>query len=1081
MKLQYYAAAVALIFTACQVQNENPIPFRSLGPNQTGITFSNTLRFRTDINILEYLYYYNGGGVAVGDINNDGLDDIYFTANQAPDRLYLNLGNLQFKDISEEAGLTMDNSWSTGVSMDDVNNDGFLDIYVSKVGAFEVRGGHNLLYLNNGDGTFTESAEKLGVAFSGFSTQAAFLDYDRDGDLDMYLLNHAVHSVRSYGKIEKRQTKDSLSGDRFYENRLNTPEARFIDVTDASGIYNSPLGYGLAIRVADINRDGWQDLYIGNDFHENDFIYLNNGDKTFTESIASLINHTSRFTMGVDMADLNNDGLEDIFSTDMMPNDASIFLKSGGEDTDKVDRIKKEFGFEPQLARNHLQLNTGVSGYSEIALMTEAYATDWSWSVLLADFDNDTHQDIFISNGIVKRPNDLDYINYLSNVSFGAYKDEQLAVQQKKVIDQMPTLKIPNVLFKNKGDLAFETLEKAALGAPNFSTGAAFSDLDNDGDLDLVVNNINEPATVYKNQTNRGGLQIQLQGSEQNPNVKGSVVKVFTQGKAFTQAFQTTRGFQSSSSHRIHFGIPAGQAVDSITVDWNDGTSQTEIFDTTLSRVTVAQNNTAPTETAPQMAKSFALKILPTRHEENYFLDYEREQLIPEKLSAEGPALCIADFNGDGLNDFFIGAARFRPSQIWLAQDNGSYTNVTIPDFKTDQQFEDVDAATLDIDRDGDLDLYVVSGGNDLEQFDKDLIDRIYLNDGHGNFSRARINLPQTNGSTISIADFDKDGYDDFFIGSRSIPGAYGLPPDSYIIRNNSGKGLEIFATLPLGMISDSKWKDLDGDGFLDLILVGDWMPITVLRNVDGKQFIDETETLGLSDTHGLWNAVDFLDIDDDGRLDIVAGNAGLNLKWKASIEKPIWLYLDDFDENEQLDPIIFYDFFGSYVPFNTKDKLGQQLPYIKKRFPNYNAFAEVRTIEDLTGKKDGDLLMTRKITELRSMVYLQKQSGFQGVPLPEIAQRTSMEALTVDTKSKAITYVGNYKDYVVELGESTSNAGGKLSQFNNQTQQFETIQSLPLPNNNAYRAIAPLNDSESLILTNNEYAYILTEITSKQ
>ena len=1080
MKLTPFVWAIILLFTACQPSIQNPIAFDALDSKTTGIEFSNTLKFRTDINILEYLYYYNGGGVAVGDLNNDGLEDIYFTANQGPDRLYLNNGNMSFTDISETAGLIMDNTWSTGVSMDDVNNDGWLDIYVSKVGAFETSGGHNLLYLNNGDATFTEASEALGVAFSGFSTQAAFLDYDRDGDLDLYLLNHAVHSVRSYGKTTKRKEKDPLSGDLLLEDRLNEAAGQFVDVTEAAGIYSSPLGYGLTVRVADINDDGWSDIYVGNDFHENDFIYLNNQDKTFKESIASLVNHTTRFTMGVDIADLNNDGLQDIFSTDMMPNNPDIFLKSGGEDSDKVDRIKKEFGFEPQLARNHLQLNQGAFGFSELALMTETYATDWSWSVLLADFDNDMQQDIFISNGIVKRPNDLDYINYLSNVSFGSYQDNQLEDQQKEVIDQMPTLKIPNVLFKNKGALAFESLEKSTIGRPNFSTGAAYSDFDLDGDLDIIVNNINEKATLYENQTNRGGLRIQLKGTKENPVVKGAKVQLFSKESALMQELQTTKGFQSSSSHYLHFGLPDKTIVDSIRVEWTDGTVQLEPIGQTLSAIAITKKASAqPKRIENKQVADYELKVLPVRHEENYYLDYEREQLMPEKLSSEGPATVVADFNNDGRNDFFIGGARYRPSQIWIAESDGSYRSNDIPDFKTDEVFEDVDAATLDVDQDGDLDLYVVSGGNDLEQFDKNMIDRIYLNDGQGVFSRAMISLPQTNGSTIAVGDFDNDGYDDFFVGSRSIPSAYGLSPDSYIIQNKKGRGLEILATLPIGMVTDSAWKDINNDGLLDLILVGDWMPITVLLNQDGKNFINATKSLGLDNTEGLWNVVDFSDVDGDGTLDIIAGNTGLNFKWKASVEKPVWLYLDDFDENEQLDPIIFFDFFGEYVPFNSKDKLGQQLPYLKKRFPQYKDFSKVRSIEALTGKKENELLATKKITELRSMIYLQKETGFKAVPLPKVAQRSSIEDFYIDPETQAISFVGNYKDYVVELGVSTGNPGGKLERFNSKTQTFEQYNSFGLPSHNAYRAIQPLTKNEYLILTNDEYAYILKDTSN--
>ena len=523
MKRALFLLCAAFVVLNCDRSPQakpHQIPLTALPAEQTGITFENNLVYKDNINILEYLYYYNGGGVAIGDINNDGLEDIFFTANQGSDKLYLNQGNLTFKDITTEANIYTDNSWSSGVAMEDVNNDGYLDIFVAKVGNHKGLQAHNILYLNNGNGTFTENSRQLGLDFSGLSTQPAFIDYDRDGDLDLYLLNHAVHTVRSYGTTKKRLEEAPLSGDRFYENRLNEAEASFVDVTETSGIYSSPLGYGLAVRVADINRDGWPDLYVGNDFHENDFVYLNQKDKTFKEAVKETISHSSRFTMGVDIADLNNDGLLDIFSTDMMPNQAEIFLKSGGEDTDKVDRIKKDFGFEPQLAHNNLQLQNKNGSFSEVSLMADVYATDWSWSVLLADFDNDWNNDIFISNGIVKRPNDLDYINYISDIKFASYAREEQNELRKEIIAEMPTLKIPNVLFKNKGNLKFSALEDSFLGAPSFSNGAAFSDLDNDGDLDLVVNNINEKASLYENKYNQGGLTISLSHPE-NKNLNG--------------------------------------------------------------------------------------------------------------------------------------------------------------------------------------------------------------------------------------------------------------------------------------------------------------------------------------------------------------------------------------------------------------------------------------------------------------------------------------------------------------------------------------------------------------------------------
>ena len=1074
IKTYLHIVLVFFLFISCEDSIDNgPIKFEIKSAKDTGLDFSNTLNYSSELNIIEYLYYYNGGGVAVGDINNDGLEDLYFSANQLPDKLFLNLGNLKFRDISNSSGLNKDSSWSNGVSMEDVNGDGFLDIYVCKVGNYKNLSSHNLLYINLGNSTFEESSAKFGLDFSGFSTQASFLDYDLDGDLDMYLMNHSVHSVRSYGKSVKRSEKDSLSGDLFFENRINEKENSFINVTDKSRIYNSSLGYGLAIISSDINDDGWPDLYIGNDFHENDYIYINNKDGTFTESIKRLTTHTSRFTMGVDIADINNDGFRDVFTTDMLPYDKEVFLKSAGEDSDKVNQIKREFGFEDQLARNHLLLNSGNNSFNDIALQTNTFATDWSWSALIQDFDNDSWNDIFVTNGIVKRPNDLDYINFLSDVDFGNYMVSQQSNLKKVLIDQMPTLKIKNFLFKNLDGFNFTSTTSSQIGKPSFSNGAAYSDLDNDGDLDLIVNNLNDEAWIMENVSENDNNYISFEFEEKS-NSKGAKIELYSGNKSFVKEYITTKGFQSSSTHKIHFGLESISKIDSIKIIWPENIQQI------ITSFDINHNNKI-SRTLSVKKKSFKssnvnthLEKFPFKHVENLFEDYDYEKLIPEKLSNEGPALVVNDFNGDGLDDLFLGGATYQSGQIFIKQINGKYEILKNPEIDKDSNYEDIDASAFDFDSDGDLDLYVVSGGNESKELQPLSQDRIYLNNGKGLFTKLPLSLPFTNGATISSADIDNDGIVDFFVGARSIPRSYGLSPFSFIIKN-TGKNLEIVSKQRLGMITDSVFEDLNSDGFVDLIICGDWMPITVLINQNGSEFIDKTIEFGLGDSEGLWNTIEITDINNDGMKDILAGNVGLNSKLKADLSKPINLFLDDFDNNGQIDPIIFYTLFGKYLTFSSKNKLTEQIPAIKKKYISYKEFSKVETIEDLTGKSEDEILEIKSIKELRSMLYLGSKEGFKKIPLPKEAQMSNIQDFIVESidGNVKVKFVGNHYDYVTELGKNMSNSGGEITDFENF--KFNTYKSLNLPNSFNGRRIHKLSSNQYLIVLNNNHSYILT------
>ena len=1075
-KFLFFKISAIIFFIGCtsniSKSSEIDLKFKALDSDVTGVTFNNRLKSNTDLNIIEYLYYYNGGGVALGDINNDGLDDIFFSGNEVNDQLYLNQGNMVFKNISKSSGIANQNNWSTGASMADVNNDGFIDIYVSTVSDYKNLKGHNRLYINNGDLTFTESSKKIGLDFEGFGTHASFFDYDNDGDLDVYLLNHTIHTPRNYGRSDRRITRDEKSGDRLYENLLNEGTLEFIEVTDKAGIFSSSLGYGLALSTVDINNDGYIDIYVGNDFHENDYLYINNGDKTFSELSNKKLSHTSRFTMGVDIADINGDLIQDIFTLDMMPYKSDIFMKSGGEDSDKVSQIKKDYGYNEQFARNHMQLGSKQGIFKDVALITNTYASDWSWSVLIEDFDNDTDRDIFITNGIFKRPNDLDFINFQSNVLYENYNGDDDKLEQD-LIDQMPMLKLSNTLFLQESEFNFRMLGESIGIPPSYSNGSAVSDLDNDGDLDLVSNNINEEAQILENQSNNlnnSFIKLNIKNNNGSPSL-GAKVIIHAAEKTLKKEINNSRGFASTSSSIVHFGLSNIEIVDSVEVRWLDGTSN-KFYDLDVNQIhNISPKYSNLSSDFKKDSDVFELEEIDFKHRENNYLDYEREPLMPERLSIEGPAYVSSDFNGDGVKDIFIGGAKLQSPKLFIQTSKGLFNEVNNLAFSQDSQFEDVDAAAFDFDQDGDMDIYVMSGGNEYVDGDPNLMDRLYINNGNAVFNKFPANLPSTNGGSISSADFNNDGYPDLFIGSRSIPGGYGLSPVSIIVKStpDTDSYFEVVAQSPLGMVTDSKYADINNDGIMDLVVIGDWMPISILIGEGDNKFTNQTTNYNLGKSSGFWNTVEIVDINKDGKLDIIAGNSGLNHKWKANQEFPVKVYLDDFDDNSSLDPIIFYNFFGDPVPFASRDKLVNSLPYLKKKFLKYNDFVDARDIVSLTDRKE--IFETKLVNEMRSMLYIQDQENkFIPQPLPNQLQISSIEDFFVDDDK--IYYVGNFSGYVSELGPSLSNSGGVLIGFDGNG--FIEHKSLGLPINYEGRHIDKLNNNTLLIIGNNNQAYRL-------
>lgn len=950
LKSIYYLLVLMLIFSC---NGKTDTLFESLPASETNIHFENTLEKKHLFSILYYLYYYNGGGVAIGDINNDSLPDIYLTANSTGhNKLYLNKGNFQFEDITEKAGVKGLSDWCSGVTMADVNADGLLDIYVSTVsGKYELKG-HNELYINNGNNTFSEMSADYGLNTTCFTTQSAFFDYDHDGDLDCYILNQSHHPHANIVDTAMRKTYDASSGDRLYRNDLNAAAKKFVDVSKEAGISQSSLGYGLGLAVADFNNDGWEDIYIGNDFHENDYYYINQHNGSFIDEGAKHFGHYSRFSMGNDAADYNNDGQIDIVTVDMLPPKEKYLKTYGSDENQDVYKVKlNRNGYQNQYSRNCLQLNNGNGvSFSDVALIANVPATDWSWSPLFADFDNDGNKDLFISSGIVKRPVDLDYVKFASGLkNKGMDKTDKF---DDEAIEAMPDGASHPFLFKGDGKLAFKEVSKdwGTEDMEGYFNGAAYADLDNDGDLDMVVNAINAPAAVMKNNApKKNYLSLSFKSDSTNGFGIGAKAYLFTKGRMQYQQLMLTRGFQSSSDARLHFGLNDITSIDSMLIVWPNQQYQL------IKNIPANQSLTALQKAASGLfdynsffkapASSFeditATVNCNWKHKENEFTDFNVQYLIPHQQSTRGPKIAVADVNGDGLEDFYVCGAKDQPGALMIQQGNRSFVATDTALFNQYAYCEDVDAAFFDANVDGAQDLWVVSGGNEPIVGTKSYADRLYINDGKGKLTLLENAIPalSANKSCIATADIDKDGDIDVFCGTLADVKAYGLPQTSFLLLND-GKGKftedkNAITLTQIGIVTAASFDDLNKDGWPDLIVTGEWMPIRIFINNKGKFTATE-----ISNSTGLWQTIYASDINGDGFTDLLAGNWGHNSKLWAGKNGPVKLYVKDFDKNNSIEQVMCYTINGEEYTFLAKDELERAMPVLRKAYLKYDEVA---------------------------------------------------------------------------------------------------------------------------------------------
>ena len=1057
---------VVLIITFFSFGCESELKqFTKLNPKDTSIDFVNKLYETNSRNYFTYPYMYLGGGVAVGDFNNDGLEDLFFSGNMVPNKLYLNQGDFQFKDISESAGIQGDNRWYSGVSLIDINKDGFLDIYIAVGGENEPN--NNVLYINNQNNTFSEKAEAYGIDDDGYSMHSTFFDYDKDGDLDLYVANYPPTSFTApvdYYKymIDNHEDRDS---DHLYRNDGEL----FVDVTKESGISN--FGLSLGVVASDFNNDGNPDLYISNDFNAPDFMYINNGDGTFTNEILNSLQQTSFFGMGVDAADFNNDGWVDIFQLDMNAADNFRSKANMSSMNPEVFYQSVALGLHHQYMQNSLQLNQGnlndsSPAFSNIARWSGVSSTDWSWGGLFADFDNDGWKDLYVTNGIRRDVNNKDFYNehrafFNKMENDPNYKNREEEVKLLSFLEKMPSEKLSNYLFQNQQENGFKNKNiEWGLDEKTFSNGVVYSDLDNDGDLDLVVNNLEDFASIYRNNTsNSNYIGFTLEGKDQQIPI-GTRIHLKASGKYQMQELNLSRGYLSSVSPRVHFGLGAAPEIEEVIVEWPDG-NRTKLEDLTVNSYNAVaykedSSNTLNEKNEFSEVKRFETVVQKDAfvHRENPYDDFKDEVLLPHKNSTLGPALAVGDLNNDSREDYIVGGAIAQAAEIYIQKVNGSFQKVNVPIFEKDKFYEDLGIQIFDADNDGDLDIYIASGGNEFNEGSQGYEDRFYENKGNLVFERNISAIPDTriSGLEVSVNDFDQDGDLDLFVGGRLSPKKYPYPSSSRILENRSASGSIQFvdvteeknpALTNIGLVTTSKWVDLDGDSWEDLVVAGEWLSIRFFKNNEGKTFKEVTEEVYLPEQRGWWYDIEKGDFDNDGDLDLIVGNLGLNYKYQASTEKPFRVYLNDFDKNTTYDIVLSYKSDDTEYPIRGRQCSSEQMPAIKEKFKNYNSFASA-SLEEIYSDQMLEESLKYEITSFAS-VYLQNNNGkFIAKPLPYQAQFSNINALVVEDIDR-----DGYLDVVL---------GGNLYNAEVETPRNDASYGLWLKGDgaNGFRALAP-------------------------